>query len=99
MSLVEVETDRKLPIPPAPKPPPPKEVEEKEVKPPPPELPAVLMDPKEGKPAISSRDSHLRSLMFVQHTLLTAFVYPSWLILPGLKCEKPAPNWGNPKPL
>lgn len=39
--LVEVDTDRKLPM--LPPPPPPKEVDEKEVKPPPPILPIVVM--------------------------------------------------------
>lgn len=41
--LVEVDTDRKLPM--LPPPPPPKEVDEKEVKPPPPILPIVVMWP------------------------------------------------------
>lgn len=71
MILVEVDTERKLPM--LPPPPPPKEVEEKEVKPPPPRLPMVvmwpmwpmwpmvLMEPKEPKPEINrtKRDSHL----------------------------------------
>lgn len=59
MVLVEVDTERKLPM--LPPPPPPKEVDEKEVKPPPPILPIVviwpmwpiwptaLMEPKEPK--------------------------------------------------
>lgn len=57
--LVEVETDRKLPIPPPWPPPwpPPKEVEEKEVKPPPPRLPRVLMEPKEVKPATGGAEN------------------------------------------
>lgn len=58
MNLVEVETERKLPMPPPPPtpPPPPKEEEENEVKPPPPRLPMVLIwpmefsAPKEPKP-------------------------------------------------
>lgn len=105
--LVEVETDRKLPMPPPwppPWPPPPNEVEENEVKPPPPRPPRVLMEPKEVKPAGREAESPIPAGQTGERwyahgkNAFAACLYFSWCVLPGSKGEKPAPNGGNPKP-
>lgn len=89
MILVEVDTERKFPMPPPPPPPPPKEEEEKEVKPPPPRLPIVVMcpmwpiwpmvfmEPKEPKPEMRRTENTLKS--FWDSLLLVYFFFGRFL--------------------
>lgn len=111
--LVEVDTDRKLPM--LPPPPPPKEVDEKEVKPPPPILPIVvmwpmwpiwptaLMEPKEPKAKSKKlmcliHLSKRSTLPTVVESLCSSVCFTLANSLPGSKGEKPAPKAGKPKP-
>lgn len=111
--LVEVDTDRKLPM--LPPPPPPKEVDEKEVKPPPPILPIVvmwpmwpiwptaLMEPKEPKAKSKKlicliHLSKRSTLPTVLEPLCSSGSFTLANSLPGSKGEKPAPKAGKPKP-